>query len=109
MYQAYGGNRVFLRPGEHTWKAYNFGRIEVLRPLKVIAQVGIPHLVQLLTLQHNSEEQLSWGSKDDAVERSRWMRKSLLLFAQVVVAGWELRGVQERPVPVGGPDLVTLK
>ena len=79
----------------------------MLRPLKVIAQVDIPYHVQLLTLQYNSEEQLSWESKDDDIERSRSMRKSFLLFAQVVVAGWELRGVQERPVPVGGSDLVT--
>ncbi|EKX54544.1 hypothetical protein GUITHDRAFT_100019 [Guillardia theta CCMP2712] len=54
--EAYGGNRVFLRPGEHTWKAYNFGRIEVLRPLKVIAQRGATLLGKWLLLDGSSGE-----------------------------------------------------
>ena len=38
--KAYGTDSILLRAGQHSWTSYNYGRIEVLRSLRVKAQRG---------------------------------------------------------------------
>jgi hypothetical protein len=52
--KAYGSDSVLLRAGQHSWTTYNYGRIEVLRSLRVKAQRGAVLVGKWLLLEGSS-------------------------------------------------------
>jgi len=52
--KAYGSDSVLLRAGQHSWTTYNYGRIEVLRSIRVKAQRGAVLVGKWLLLEGSS-------------------------------------------------------
>ena len=88
--KAYGSDSVLLRSGQHSWTTYNYGRIEVLRSLRVKGESGTLLVGRWLLLQGScgSLHSLRALSRTPSSQTERYMYDATLYWRDA--RGWRV-------------------